>query len=73
MTGTVFGMLCYIGFSANIISTLTQSRSLKDFSELMNYGGIEVAFSYFEYFQVSLNLKLINKLLCAASTNTVFR
>ena len=52
MTGYVFAMLCFCGFSANIISTLQQVRSLEDFSALMKYDPIKIVATYFIYFQV---------------------
>ena len=53
LTGYIFGMLVFCGFSANIISTLTSIRSLNDFGELMDYDPMKVVVSYFPYFQAS--------------------
>ena len=47
-------MLCFCGFSANIISTLSSSRSLNNYNELIEYKPIEVAVSFFKYFQTAM-------------------
>ena len=35
--GFVFGMLCFMGFQANIVTTFTTSNFLKDIEELIDY------------------------------------
>ena len=58
LVGYVFGMVVFCGFSANIFSVLSASRSLNNFQELINYNPIEIAVTHFKYFQVSFRIQL---------------
>lgn len=41
LIGFLFGLLCFSSFSANIVTELTNVKSLKSFEELVNYTPIK--------------------------------
>ena len=51
LNGFVFGMLCFVGFSANIITTLSTSKEFETLDQLLAYPSMRVIMGAFVGFQ----------------------
>ena len=67
LTGFLFAMLVFNGFSANIVTTLTSVKSLKDFEQLINYPDMKFFAPGFEPFKVMFRQSVNEKVITFSS------